>query len=380
MLSSRWIQRRQHHYNSVFTSWTSSSPNTLRSYYHWTAQQPDEPSYLVRFLHSISTSKKKRRLLALIFMLLVTIGASYLTIRISLDLVWHRTRENSVSYQTTTTNQECSCWSINSAPRCCQRKVLRAHKMGVVLIQQLFGDIDSDIINPKHVEPFAETANTGKERIAMDYRHVVVTRPLYDSIISGYLYHLAGNECWLDQYGKPRQNGNKTFAWDTPNLKLQPLQPPAHNRSLCSYLNEESEQDGMRAYVDFSLNNLYRGLLPHKQLVEQVEGGLAEKKTLFVCFRDLENPATRQSEYEKVWKWLYPNPNAVERTRIRDLGLEADREKIKGGSETLDTGSGGHGTSRDVELRKRLRALIEKYDLEYFKGIGAETTRLFGCE
>lgn len=243
-------------------------------------------------------------------------------------------------------DEGCSCFTSSSASsdQCCNRKILRAHKMGVVLIQELFQGIESEIIDPSEVETI-ESA---------DYRHVVVTRPWYDSIISGYLYHKSGRECWLDQNGNPRFK-NKTFDWES-NL-LYPPSPPSRNRTLCQYLAEESEEDGMRAYVDFSLSDLYKGLLPHYELVTKTD----RQRTLFVCFADLEDNKT--ATYLEIMNFLYPGGHSF--TKLPNGAREND---------------GSHGTSRDEELRQRLRSIIENVDRENFQGMGAQGTRLFGCE
>lgn len=243
---------------------------------------------------------------------------------------------------------DCSCLSSNDDEDCCDRKILRAHKMGVVLIRELLQGIPSEIIHP----------NVLPQDDSMDYRHVVVTRPWYDSIISGYLYHKSGAECWLDQNGRPRLV-NKTFDWES-NLRYPP-QPPSRNRTLCQYLAEESEEDGMRAYVDFSLSDLYKGLLPHRELVQAREN-TDSAKTLFVCFADLES--NTEATYQTIMNFLYPKG---------DYSFpKLSKHKAKN--------DGTHGTSRNQALRTRLRAIIEKVDRELFEGIGARGTKEFGCE
>jgi len=277
----------------------------------------------------------------------------------------------------------CSCRTpvtqieAQDGAKCCDRRILRAHKMGVVLIREMFPDVPSLIIDPSVLPANVSAVRRepdGAPATAHDYRHVVVTRPWYDSIISGFLYHKSGRECWLDQNGMPRSK-NKTFEWES-QLRLQPLQPPSRGRTLCSYLAEESEEDGMRAYVDFSVSGLYGGILPHRDLVERLEGGgTGDRKTLFVCFSELENPLTKQKTYEKVMNWLYPGVDD------NDYGSDANEESAAAAAAAAGSSgaAGGHGTSRDETLRNRLRGLVEKIDREQFGGVAARATEVFGC-
>ena len=327
----------------------------------------------------------------------------------------------------------CNCFSKN--PACCDRKLLRAHKMGVVLLRDLilqpFADeITSEIIHPSVLEPHLLkqdsriSRNRTTNHLPPDYRHVVVTRPWYDSIVSGYLYHKSGRECWLDQEGQPRRK-NKTFVWEPyltiPHAHLAP--PDGHRTtttgiSLCQYLINESEEDGMRAYVDLSLHQLYAGILPHRALVLSQEQSSQPNKTLFVCFEELSHPATQQATFDKIMKHLFPaettmnhtntkhtfppqrqnawqKPMAVAAAATTTAAAAAANQAFVTVSESISSGSngashvtaaggaasygGGHATSKDPELRQRLLRLVEHYDRELFHSQAANATQLFGC-
>jgi len=247
---------------------------------------------------------------------------------------------------------KCSCWN-NTSDECCDRKILRAHKMGVVLIRDL-------IQNPFHVESAIIHPSRIANQTKPDYRHVVITRPIYDSIISGYLYHKSGRECWLDQNGNARSK-NKTFEWES-KLSQTPRKPP-RNRTLCAFLAEESEQDGVSVVVDLALSAWYAGLVPHKKLVEQVETN-DNRHTLFVCFEELSNPTTQRTTLQKIMNWLYPGGHDF------SMPLEAKQASYKG----------GHSTTSDAAVRKRLYGLVKRYDEELFNGIGATASSMFGCD
>lgn len=103
-----------------------------------------------------------------------------------------------------------------------------------------------------------------------DFRMVMIVRDIYDSLVSGYLYHLTGRECNLDHRGKPLPEGYNPFSnvkkWHRV-MRSGPLDPPRGARSLCRYLADESEKAGMRAYVDYIFNSQYVTLMTNWALV-----------------------------------------------------------------------------------------------------------------
>lgn len=179
---------------------------------------------------------------------------------------------------------------------------------------------------------------------------------------------------------------NKTFEWQSElTLPLLPVLEESENNervvvgkvtTLCEYLSKTNEQDGLRAYVDFALSSLYKGLMPHRKLVHKIEREQQKQHTLFVCFADLENKDTKLQTYQKVINFLYPGGMIPE-------GMGAFP---RGGSSGKDNGSaaaaaaGGHGTSRDLVLRQRLVSIIQSIDKEHFNGKGSKATDAFGCD
>ena len=202
---------------------------------------------------------KQQKFLLILLLVASTVIVSLQRITRLVSFSSHVTR--ATRQATTKQHSACSCW--DKGDECCDRKILRAHKMGVVLIRDLIQtplDISSSIIHPSEL-------NHSKK----DYRHVVITRPIYDSIISGYLYHKSGRECWLDQEGNARHR-NKTFEWESKLSHPPPRRPPTkRNETLCAYLNEESESNGIRTVVDLALTSWYGGLLAHYDMVKQTE-------------------------------------------------------------------------------------------------------------
>ncbi|GKY91400.1 hypothetical protein MPSEU_000112300 [Mayamaea pseudoterrestris] len=270
-----------------------------------------------------------------------------------------------------------------STSLCCQRLALRAHKMGVVLLRDYLPNVASAIINPNTLP------------LAQDYRHVVLTRPLRDAILSGYLYHKTGRECWLDQNGAARQV-NKTFAWTT-RLEFPVAWNSNSNNSnsssaaillnndtttgvtLCEYLQttadvQQNEYQAMKTYMDWSLNDLYAGLVPYYNKVQERH----ENKTLFVCFDELSSLQTQGDTLRRMRHWLFPSRNVTstsERRKVVDNAVKQPESAA-----TTKSYQGGHATSKDPELRQRLLELIAKLDRDVFQSRSAEATALFGCD
>lgn len=315
------------------------------------------------YSHKPTMRRKQQRVLIILLMVMATCIAAFsrITRHHSSTALAKRfvrpARQGTIKRaKHTITNKSCSCW--NTTSKCCDRNILRAHKMGVVLIRDLLQkpfEIRSDIIHPSAL------MNHSKP----DYRHVVITRPIYDSIISGYLYHKSGRECWLDQNGNERVK-NKTFEWES-KLTFPLLSQPRLNRTLCQYLAEESEQDGVRATVDLALSSWYAGLVPHKELVEQLETS-SNSHTLFVCFHELSNPETQESTIQRILDWFYPGGHDFTVSVPRHSSSEAIGYK------------GGHSTIANASDRMRLNALVQQYDRDLFHGMGDKATKLFGCE
>ena len=70
----------------------------------------------------------------------------------------------------------------------------------------------------------------------IDFREGIVFANLYSSLVSGYLYHRSGRECWLDPDGRPGHVPREPFEVDWDSHLVHPLPIPRHNRSLCVYL------------------------------------------------------------------------------------------------------------------------------------------------
>jgi len=80
----------------------------------------------------------------------------------------------------------CSCRNPHADLQCCRRTIFRTHKMGCVMTESLFVK-DYPLIQlatePEHFTYLKQGLPQ------QDYRDVIVLRDIYDSLISGYMFH-----------------------------------------------------------------------------------------------------------------------------------------------------------------------------------------------
>lgn len=274
----------------------------------------------------------------------------------------------------------CSCLSaMQSLTMCCQKAVIVVHKMGITAIQDLTRDYFKSQLHESIATPeimHDHTSGRLFEReffnpFISDYRHVVVTRDWYDSMISGYLYHKAGKECWLDWYGRPGHEGwllnNSDEDWElrllhhnTGVFSRHPWRP-GNGRDLCTYLVEESEEEGLRVYATWSMVTYMQPLLKFRRRRLQSEMTTAGR-TIFVCYEQLVDPKTFSFTVFEMFKWLHP--------RLMPL---------YNASKMNATYQGGHASDQDPTLRIRLRKILSSLDTAFFDGAIRKGSAVFGC-
>ena len=315
----------------------------------------------------------------------------------------------------------CSCWNVTATRACCQRAVLTAHKMGNLFMCQRFrpykGVRKELSFNDRALWP--HPATTVSSPGAAEYRHVALVRDVGSALVSGYLYHKSGHECWLDFLGNPAQPPKTTHAggWEAAMLEsssstttttnatvaalpassippstlhnwdadqLHPF-PAVANRSLCQYLADESEEDGLQMYMGYVLTGYYAGMVPYLESVrahlrglsvssssEEEDGGNRNNSiggnsrsgTLFVCLEDVSNPVHEPEAMDAMLGWLYPGGDRPD----GDASAAAPPE------------SEGHRSDHsDVIMRKRLLDLVQRLDREVFGGAVARLNGYLDC-
>ena len=150
--------------------------------------------------------------------------------------------------------------------------------------------------------------------------------------------------------------------------------PPPNNRSLCLYLKEESQEDGMRVLMDVALSRWYSGVVPYWNLVQQRQEQDGLQRSLFVCYEDLVDPFQQEGIFYKILEWMYPGRDMSNQPLPASIRKSLARQQ---GNQTIY--SGGHSTTNDPKLRATLRTLVERLDSEMFHHTIAKSNAIFGC-
>jgi hypothetical protein len=257
---------------------------------------------------------------------------------------------NSTAAEPIIQDTSCSCFNFTATKECCLRKVLRAHKFGHDLSSKLYGKFKK-----KHSRAFV-IGNMGPEQISpVDYRHVTFLRNIYISLVSGYLYHRSGRECWLKWKGNQEKKPEKRWDWQQYVVHSRLGQDvPEGDKSICQYLADNSEEIGMRVYIDVAFGWWYKGVRPYIETVD-------DTKVMFVCMEDYSNPEKQKVIFYETMEWLYPGRKG------RDFQYKQAN------------GAGNHASSHDPDVRQRLLDLIHKLDDEVFDHIISEHDALIPC-
>lgn len=271
-------------------------------------------------------------------------------------------------------NSSCSCLSAKnpgssgSMPDCCFRGFRRSHKMGFIMTRGFakslsFGEYQIQLSGwPYRNFDYSEKSFPGNSK---DFRVVLLLRNVYKALISGYLYHKSGMECWLNTMGKPK-NPDKGFkqvkVWYE-HLSYS-LNPPRGNRSLCTYLAEESDEIGMRAYVDYIFHSQWIPTFTIWALSKELP--VFQNRTLTVCYADLSSTEEGQISrtVQRMFDFYFPGSSDEFRATVRDSANKMDAAK----SSKNQTYQGTHSTSHDPALHEHLEKLIRQIDHKYYNG------------
>jgi len=243
--------------------------------------------------------------------------------------------------------------------------------MGFVLIAELLGDFRFEI----ELLESAHAVYQNLLSINVDYRLVQVMRDLHSAIVSGYLYHLDGRECWKDPLGRPKRfpNGRpikrllskwtQEETWER-HLSYE-LKPPADGRNLCQYLAGVPEPTGVRAYLDYVMNTKYNSILGIWALSQ--EFAYVRERTSTVCFEKLSSndEILVRDEIERVINFLFNGTS-----HNFDHWQHHKRKAF----------ARAHQTSHDPVLRQRLVETIRGLDQEHYNGDIAWLRSVIPCQ
>ena len=186
------------------------------------------------------------------------------------------------------------------------------------------------------------------------YRHVVAVRNIHEAVASGYLHHQSGHECWLTFNGySSAELGMDEKVFDY-NIHV-PDMPPRHERSICTYLEDENLQHGMTVYIDVALHKWHGG-------IEEYLRENDVNRVMMVCFEDLSDPTQQELWFCKIMDWLFPGGHEYQ------MPIQHPHQY-----------SGGHSTSHDATLRSNLTSLVKRLDAQMFDGSLSKLQALFQC-
>lgn len=251
-----------------------------------------------------------------------------------------------------TTACQCHMGSFKRKDPCCHRRFIGVHKGGHVLVSQL-----REMYFPKVTSVFVRrnsTQTNAMYELLTDYREVFIARDLYEMIVSGYLYHKSGKECWLDMYGAPLedepQQQRNTLIRDWEDL-LQKQSPFVNNRSLCRYLADESTDIGIGVYAEYAVERWYR---PFFDIIDRRQDTSRSK---FLDLHQLDNDTLRPTLVPMLQDFF-----AIPHTTFRSAHSRTPNDKNKAIHDH------GHDTSHDPNLRSQLKDLIHQFDETYLNG------------
>ena len=264
----------------------------------------------------------------------------------------------------------CSCLNSESRERCCERNFRRCHKMGVTMTRAVFNRRYNPEVYLWSRDPTEmDYWKKGVPR-RRDFRDVLLLRNLKDALVSGYLYHRDGRECHKDGRGRPWNNDGSKWQsvaqWEDA-IAYEP-DPPANGRSLCRYLEGESTEAGMRAYVEYILHSQYVTMFNHLALSKEVPE-IAER-TLVLCYDDLVDPDRADDTMNAALAFWY-NSTTPSTSAAKDSTSNASQLPYKPWTKGPPGGrriGKEHASDSDVELRLKLRQVVDDLDAKFYGG------------
>jgi len=260
-----------------------------------------------------------------------------------------------------TTNCSCVVHSASPSTTCCSRQVMKNHKHGSFLMNSILNN---------YVPPSGVIVNYDPT-VEGDYRLLVSLRNFYDAIVSGYLYHKDGRECHKNPKGGPiasnMHEDYRSYMWPMiaasgPDSANHSWTKDVGHRSLCQYLEQENEEMGMRAYVNYAtaiyFGKIFRMYIRHHNDCN---------RTKILCY-DVALGIKDEVSSSWIQDHYYP-----------DRPLAAAEQPADEASDNVWAVESSHGTTRDPTVRLRLLSLVRKFDEQIWNGSLARANALFGC-
>lgn len=267
-------------------------------------------------------------------------------------------------------DRPCSCSSSNNK-LCCERCVFWSHKMGAAMLKPLLQPFENIKLCDFEGNTGTWTAWDQEHLFSpnTDYRDVIVLRNIYDTLVSGYLYHLSGRECWTDWYGRAEKGVVSPFTKDWQRFLTSHINDSSHEEAptICHYLANHTHEEGMRAYIDWVFHAYYEGTFTQWALVHGLQCPHVQERTRMVCFENLEGTSPSATNTLNDMLHFLSNGN---------LSYHSQQQ---GDKEAQGADRSGHATSKDVTLRKQIRQVIDHVDKLYYNGDIAWLDSILPC-
>ena len=195
---------------------------------------------------------------------------------------------------------------------------------------------------------------------------VVVVRGILESIVSGYLYHKSGHECWLNDRGQPN-NSLKHAAQRNDWLTRENWQsvikrtkyPNPEGRNLCEALAHFEEEIGLSIYAEFALEHFVNSAI-HLSVDSQ------DHDILFICLEDAM--VDKRAFVSTVKKFQ------------SGVGISEIEQRMRRAPTVSNYSyTGPHSTPEDTSLRRRLREIARRVDADLLDGKLQFAESIFRC-
>ncbi|GKY98087.1 hypothetical protein MPSEU_000766600 [Mayamaea pseudoterrestris] len=263
-------------------------------------------------------------------------------------------------------NLQCNCNNNYTNKTCCRRMVARAHKMGYEWSRKIGVELRPRLERNNFTNIFVRQEAidiSTAEWPKTDVKAMLILRNIYSSLLSGFVYHRSGMECWRNEFGQelvhplPLRYHQDWRNWITslPQLTLQSYD------SLCHLLAHEPTEIGLRVYVEWVMRRHYgkHGTFVHLALATLVPW--IKDRTMIQCFETVTTVPMRESMQEWL-DYFYHNSGMT----LSHFNL-AENDQAPQGSRG-ESGAGGHSTNVDAQTRRKLFAMIRRLDAEHFGG------------
>jgi len=185
--------------------------------------------------------------------------------------------------------------------------------------------------------------------------------------IAVWQYHKKGMECIYNMMGEPLKNDGfaSVRRWHR-DVKYELDPPRLEGQSLCDYLANNTEEVGMRAYIDYIFHSQYVTLMTIWALAREVP--FFAERTLTICYEELMSNPDEARTVQGILDFLYNRTSTYDQAKSTTTYRAEATPGSPSASQRPREYSGAHATSHDQALRDRLIGVIRRIDAEHYNG------------